>query len=103
MIKIIQLATAEQIIAEVDEISYELKNPLFINVQQTDKGPNIQLFPYDLIADGNITVNPDQIIWMADAEQKLLNQYQELFSKIITPPKETVTTIKPKGTVTPIK
>ena len=96
MIKIIQLATAEQIIAEVDEFTYELRNPLFVNIQQTEKGPNIQLFPYDLIAEGNITLNPDQIIWMADPEQKLLNQYQEIFSKIITPPSNVTSITKPK-------
>ena len=96
MIKIIQLATAEQIIAEVDDFTYELRNPLFINIQQTEKGPNIQLFPYDLIAEGNITLNPDQIIWMADPEQKLLNQYQKIFSKIITPPTNVTPIIKPK-------
>ena len=96
MIKIIQLATAEQIIAEVDQFTYELRNPLFINMEQTEKGPNIQLFPYDLIAEGNITLNPDQIIWMADPEQKLLNQYQEIFSKIITPPSNVTPIIKPK-------
>ena len=96
MIKIIQLATAEQIMAEVDTFTYELKNPLFINIQQTEKGPNIQLFPYDLIAEGNITLNPDQIIWMADPEQKLLNQYQKIFSKIITPPTNVTPIIKPK-------
>ena len=96
MIKIIQLVTAEQIIAEVDQFTYELRNPLFINMEQTEKGPNIQLFPYDLIAEGNITLNPDQIIWMADPEQKLLNQYQEIFSKIITPPTNVTPIIKPK-------
>ena len=96
MIKIIQLATAEQIIAEVDEISYELTNPLYVNIQQTEKGPNIQLFPYDFIATGNITLNPDQIIWMADPEGKLLNQYQEIFSKIITPSTNVTPIIKPK-------
>ena len=95
MIKIIQLATGEQLIAGVDEQSYELTNPLYINIQQIEnKAPNIQLFPYDLLSDGNITVNPDQIIWTADPEQKLLNQYQELFSKIITPPKGNVTSIQ---------
>ena len=95
MIKIIQIATGEQLIAEVDETSYELNHPLFINIQQTEKGPNIQLFPYDLIAEGNITLNPDQIIWMADPEQKLLNQYQEIFSRIITPSKnDNITPIK---------
>ena len=94
MIKIIQLATGEQLITELDETGYELTNPLFINVIPNEKGPNIQLFPYDLIAEGNITLNPDQIIWMADPEQKLLNQYQEIFSTIITPPKGSVTPIK---------
>ena len=93
MIKIIQLATGEQLITGFDEVTGDLDNPLFINLQQTDKGPNIQLYPYDMIADGNIRVNLDQIIWTADPEQKLLNQYQELYSKIITPPKN-VTPIK---------
>ena len=96
MIKIIQLATGEQLITGYDETTSELDNPLFINIQQMEKGPNIQLFPYDLIADGNITLNPDQIIWTADPEQKLLNQYQELFSKIITPPSNVTPLIKPK-------
>ena len=93
MIKIIQLATGEQLITGFDEVTGDLDNPLFINLQQTEKGPNIQLFPYDMIADGPIRVNLDQIIWSADPEQKLLNQYQELYSKIITPPKN-VTPIK---------
>ena len=94
MIKIIQLATGEQLITGFDEITGELDNPLFINIQQKESGPpNIQLFPYDLIADGNIRVNLDQIIWTADPDQKLINQYQELFSKIITPP-QNVTPIK---------
>ena len=88
-----QLATGEQLITGFDEVTGDLDNPLFINLQQTDKGPNIQLYPYDMIADGNIRVNLDQIIWTADPEQKLLNQYQELYSKIITPPKN-VTPIK---------
>ena len=94
MIKIIQLATGEQLITGFDEMTGELDHPLFINIQQKESGPNIQLFPYDLIADGNITVNLDQIIWTADPDQKLLNQYQELFSKIITPPTNKVTPIK---------
>ncbi len=32
MIKIIQLATGEQLITEYDEVSHELTNPLFIHV-----------------------------------------------------------------------
>ena len=94
MIKIIQLATGEQLITEYDEVSHEMTNPLFIHVVPKEQGPEISLHPYDMIIDGNIVINPDQIIWSGIPEQKLLNQYQEVFSKIITPPTNKVTTIK---------
>ena len=94
MIKIIQLATGEQLISEISADEYELTNPLFINIVSNEKGGSITLHPYDLIVSGLITVNPNQIVWTADPEQKLLNQYQEVFSKIITPPIGTVTPIK---------
>jgi len=93
MIKIIQLATGEQLIAEIDDVSFELVNPLFIHVVPKEQGPEISLHSYDMIIDGNIMINPDQIIWSGIPEQKLLNQYQEVFNKIITPP----------SNITPIK
>ena len=94
MIKIIQLATGEQLITELNETGYELTNPLFINVIPNEKGGQVSLHPYDMIVSGPITVNPDQVIWTADPDQKLLNQYQEVFSTIITPPKGNVTPIQ---------
>ena len=94
MIKIIQLATGEQLISEVDEVGYELTNPLFIHVVPNETGGAVSLHPYDMIVEGNITLNPDQIIWTGIPEQKILNQYQEVFNKIITPPKGSVTPIK---------
>ena len=94
MIKIIQLATGEQLITEYDEVSHEMINPLFINVVPSETGGQISLHPYDMIIDGNITLNPDQIIWTGDPEQKLLNQYQDVFKTIITPPTNKVTPIK---------
>ena len=94
MIKIVQLATGEQLITELDETSYELTNPLFINVVANEQGGQVTLHPYDIITSGPIRVNPDQIIWSADPDEKLLNQYQEVFSKIITPPKGNITPIK---------
>ena len=94
MIKIIQLATGEQLIAEIDDVSFELTNPLFIHVVPNETGGSITLHPYDMIVEGNITLNPDQVIWTGIPEQKLLNQYQEVFSKIITPPNGKVTPIK---------
>ena len=94
MIKIIQLATGEQLITELDDVGYELTNPLFINVVPNEQGGQVSLHPYDMIVDGKITVNPDQIIWTGDPDTKLLNQYQEVFSSIITPPSNKVTPIK---------
>ena len=94
MIKIIQLATGEQLIAEIDDVSFELVNPLFIHVVPNEKGGQVSLHPYDMIVEGNIILNPDQIIWTGVPEQKILNQYQEVFSSIITPPTNKVTPIK---------
>ena len=93
MIKIIQLATGEQLISEYDEVSYELTNPLFIHVVPNETGGQVSLHPYDMIIEGNITLNPEQIIWTGIPEQKILNQYQEVFSSIITPPTNKVTPI----------
>ena len=94
MIKIIQLATGEQLISEYDEVSYELTNPLFIHVVPNETGGQVSLHPYDMIIEGNITLNSEQIIWTGNPEQKLLNQYQEVFKTIITPPDQKVTPIK---------
>jgi len=87
MIKIIQLITAEMIIADYNEETHEVENPLFIHQQaQEGQGPKVNLYPYNILGDGNITLNPDNIVWTVDPEQKLKNQYQDAFSSIITPP-----------------
>ena len=94
MIKIIQLTTGEMIIAEINRDS-EIKNPLFIHQQAVEgQGPKVNLFPYNILGQGNIGLNPNNIVWTVDPEQKLLNQYQEAFSSIITPPENKVTPIK---------
>ena len=87
MIKTIQLITAEMIIADYNEETHEVENPLFIHQQaQEGQGPKVNLYPYNILGDGNITLNPDNIVWTVDPEQKLKNQYQDAFSSIITPP-----------------
>lgn len=86
MIKIIQLVTGEMLIADINKNS-EMENPLFIHQQAVEgQGPKVNLFPYNILGEGNISLNPDNIVWTVDPEQKLLNQYQEAFSSIITPP-----------------
>ena len=94
MIKIIQLATGEQLVTEYDDVSHKMTNPLFIHVVPNETGGQVSLHPYDMIIDGDIELNPDQIIWTGVPEQKILNQYQDVFKTIITPPDPKVTPIK---------
>ena len=76
------------IIADYNEETHEVENPLFIHQQaQEGQGPKVNLYPYNILGEGNITLNPDNVVWTVDPEQKLRNQYQEAFSSIITPPK----------------
>ena len=85
MIKIIQLITGEMLIADLKD--NEIENPLFIHQQAVEgQGPKVNLYPYNILGEGNITLNPDNIVWTVDPEQQLLNQYQAVFSSIITPP-----------------
>jgi hypothetical protein len=94
MIKIIQLITGEMLIADIDK-NHEIENPLFIHQQAVEgQGPKVNLYPYNILGQGNINLNPNNIVWTVDPEQKLLNQYQEAFSSIITPPENKVTPIK---------
>ena len=87
MIKIIQLITGEMIIAEINEENYEIENPLFIHQQAVEgQGPKVNLYPYNILGEGNMTLNPNNIVWTVQPEQRLRNQYQEAFSSIITPP-----------------
>jgi hypothetical protein len=88
MIKIIQLNSGEMLIANLNEDNYEIENPLFVHQQAVEgQGPKVNLYPYNILGEGNITLNPDNVVWTVDPEQKLRNQYQEAFSSIITPPK----------------
>ena len=86
MIKIIQLVTGEMIIAEL-KMKHEIENPLFIHQQAVEgQGPKVNLYPYNILGEGNMTLNPDNIVWTVQPEQRLRNQYQEAFISIITPP-----------------
>ena len=81
------------IIADYNEETHEVENPLFIHQQaQEGAGPKVNLYPYNILGEGNITLNPDNIVWTVDPEQKLLNQYETAFSSIITPPKNKIVT-----------
>jgi|TARA_B110000967_G_C18738262_1_gene486324 hypothetical protein len=93
MIKIIQLNSGEMLIAKLNDDNNEMENPLFVHQQAVEgQGPKVNLYPYNILGQGNITLNPDNIVWTVDPEQKLLNQYETAFSSIITPPKNKIVT-----------
>ena len=89
-IKYLKLVTGEELITEyIDEGSsiVTMKNPLGILMSQTEKGFNIQLVPYVGMAhDETIEVNHKNIVFTAEPEQKLRNQYESITGQVITPP-----------------
>ena len=95
-IKYLKIVTGEQLITEyIDsgESVVTLKNPLGILMSQTDKGFNIQLVPYGSMADKEtILVNHKNIVFTAEPEQKLRNQYESITGQVITPPEAKIIT-----------
>ena len=95
-IKYLKLVTGEELITEyIDsgESVVTLKNTLGILMSQTDKGFNIQLVPYGSMADKEtILVNHKNIVFTAEPEQKLRNQYESITGQVITPPEAKIIT-----------
>ncbi len=92
MIKIIQFNSGEMIIAELNEENYEIVNPLFIHQQaQEGQGPKVNLYPYNILGTGNITLNPQNIVWTVDPEKSLKEQYEAQFSRIVKPNSKIIT------------
>ena len=98
-IKYLKLVTGEELVSEFIENSkydteIKLKKPLGILMSQTDKGFNIQLVPYGAMADNEeIMVNYKNIVFTADPEQKLRNQYESITGGVITPPEPKIATV----------
>jgi len=95
-IKYLKLVTGEELITQyVDEgeSTVTMKNPLGILMSQTEKGFNIQLVPYGSMADKEtIVVNHKNIVFTADPETKLRNQYESITGQVITPPTPQIVT-----------
>ena len=97
-IKYLKLVTGEELVTQYDEDSrhnaiVKLKNPLGILMSQTYKGFNIQLVPYGSMAkDEIINVNHKNIVFTAEPEDKLRNQYESITGQVITPPTPKIVT-----------
>ena len=95
-IKYLKLVTGEELVTEyIDEgeSTVTLKHPLGILMSQTEKGFNIQLVPYGSMADKDtIVVNHKNIVFTAEPETKLRNQYESITGQVITPPTPQIVT-----------
>ena len=98
IIKYLKLVTGEELVTEWiedkhDSVEVKLKNPLGILMSQTEKGFNIQLVPYGAKADNEeIMVNYKNIVFTAEPETKLRNQYESITGQVITPPEPKIVT-----------
>ena len=98
IIKYLKLVTGEELVTEWiedkhDSVEVKLKNPLGILMSQTEKGFNIQLVPYGSMAkDETILVNHKNIVFTAEPEDKLRNQYESITGQVITPPQPSIIT-----------
>ena len=98
IIKYLKLVTGEELVTEWiedkhDSVEVKLKNPLGILMSQTEKGFNIQLVPYGSMAQNEeIMVNYKNIVFTAEPEQKLRNQYESITGQVITPPTPKIVT-----------
>ena len=97
-IKYLKLVTGEELVTEWiedkhDSVEVKLKNPLGILMSQTEKGFNIQLVPYGSMAENEeIMVNYKNIVFHAEPETKLRNQYESITGQVITPPTPKIVT-----------
>ena len=98
IIKYLKLVTGEELVTEWiedkhDSVEVKLKNPLGILMSQTEKGFNIQLVPYGSMAQNEeIMVNYKNIVFTAEPETKLRNQYESITGQVITPPEPKIVT-----------
>ena len=98
-VKVIRLATGEDVIAKVGENDQgvSLNKPFVIIPQQKGPGQPIQLMMslYNAFGKGdNVTVSKDKIVFMTEPKDEILNSYEQNTSRILTPNKGLITETK---------
>tara|TARA_Y100000004_G_scaffold158477_1_gene184780 strand:+ start:139 stop:453 length:315 start_codon:yes stop_codon:yes gene_type:complete len=90
-VKILRLATGEDVIAKVGENDQgvSLNKPFVIIPQQAGPGKPIQLMMslYNAFGkDETVTLSKDKIVFMTNPKEEILKSYEQNTSKIITRP-----------------
>jgi hypothetical protein len=94
-VKIFKLMTGEEIVAEItneSESSVSLKNCVALVLQPSRDGKlSFGFVPFGAMVDGDITIDKDKLLFIAEASDELKNNYNSMFGGIVTPPKTLIT------------
>lgn len=94
-IRVIKLATGEDIVCEViSDSAFEIliKNPLravIVPAKVANAGPQIALAPFSpyVLWNDGVGIRSAQVVFNAPAVPELVDEYKSVFSPILTPPK----------------
>ena len=89
-IKLLQFTNGDVIIGEYN---YDVvKNPFLLtyHVHKEEDGPVLSMVPYALFAvNHSINVNPSNVIWKADPNLYMIEDYRVAVDRVHNPPSET--------------
>lgn len=91
-IQLIKLITGEDIVAKYEmtsENSVKLTNAVQISVVPSRSGgTNFGFLPYPMYSESkDLEIRLDHVVYTVDPAQDFLDQYNQVFGEIITPPK----------------
>jgi hypothetical protein len=93
-VKVLKIVTGEEIIGEVvsdDTNVICLKNIVAIVLQPTRDGKlSFGFIPWGSMIDGSITLKYSDLVYSGNPTEDLLNNYNSMFSGIVTPPKNLI-------------
>lgn len=87
-IKLVRLVTGEELLCEItdniEKDGYDLKNILIVMVADANKLGFAPYMPYTE-AENGLHISGRHIMFIVDAKEELVNQYKQVYNKIITP------------------
>lgn len=88
-VKIVRLSTGEELIATVNESigskNFRLSDVAILIPTQSNSLGLVPFMAYSNASDGGFEISPTFVMFMVDPVDGLKQQYQNMFSKIITP------------------
>ncbi len=90
-VKLIRMWSGEDVIADLvkeDENSIVIKNPIFAVPSGQGQMGFAPWSPLLEARDTELEVTKKYVVYIANAQEDIIDQYQEMFSPVATPPKK---------------